>query len=76
MQTSPADYSRTCTAVKPSVVSAGGKVSVKRLPTSDSSYPYTSEQWTENPRVGGSIPPLATRFNKAPWRGFRLCGQS
>ncbi len=22
------------------------------------------EQWTENPRVGGSIPPLATTFSK------------
>jgi hypothetical protein len=29
-----------------------------------------AEQWTENPRVGGSIPPLATphRRNRQAWR--------
>ncbi len=28
------------------------------------------EQRTENPRVGGSIPPLATRYNKGPDGAF------
>ena len=30
------------------------------------------EQRTENPRVGGSIPPLATIYKKAPYKGAFL----
>ena len=48
---------------------AGGRRTQKRL-ARDGRYNATNgqvaqsvEQWTENPRVGGSIPPLATKLN-------------
>ena len=35
-----------------------------------------NEHHTENPRVGGSIPPLATNHSKPPKGGFRVCEKS
>ncbi len=31
-----------------------------------------AEQWTENPRVGGSIPPPAISYKIVPWNGLSV----
>ena len=37
--------------------------------TKDGQVAQLVEQRTENPRVGGSIPPLATKRQRPPFRG-------